>query len=290
MHARVSFVLSCALCLALTAGAQVISDVHFFPGAARLAGEPPSQWVSDVSVANLMETPVEIGFLFLPEKTEHGMFDIVFEEEYRYQLEPRETRLFQDVLGTVYGFTRDIKGGLLVTCDPEMLGGSPSEEDINILATMRTYDVSSPVGTYGQTIAATEYHDNSYRTPSFITGARNDDRFRSNLGIVNYSLEEVTVHYRVLDSSANVLAEGSKTLRSLSLNQWSFNRLGVGTVEGPLTVDLWLDEDDIRDPCMDAFEGGTAFMAYVSKVDADTQDAEFMYAAPSEVRTLNCDW
>ena len=31
-------------------------------------------------------------------------------------------------------------------------------------------------------------------------------------------------------------------------------------------------------------------MAYVSKVDSDTQDGEFMYAAPARVNAVECDW
>ena len=46
------------------------------------------------------------------------------------------------------------KGTLLVTCSREMLQPDPppSGDYLYILATMRTYDVSSPLGTDGQTI------------------------------------------------------------------------------------------------------------------------------------------
>ena len=47
----------------------------------------------------------------------------------------------------------------------------------------------------------------------------------------------------------------------------------------PPTVELWLDPDDmVEDPC--AAEFTTGFLAYVSKVDNGTGDAEYLTAAP----------
>ena len=67
---------------------------------------------------------------------------------------------------------------------------------------------------------------------------------------------------------------------SLSMRQWSFSKLGVGTVEGPLIVELWFDQSSVPlDPCTDF---ANAFGGYVSKVDEYTQDAEFMFAVPGE--------
>jgi hypothetical protein len=288
MGARQLFAASCILCVAFAAAGQEIEDVQFFPGVARLAGEPPSQWVSDVAVANLNEFDITVGLLFLRERRAHGVDDITIPPAYRFQLGPRETRVFEDVLRTVFGIDSDTKGGLLVTSSDELMGTS-NGEDTRILATMRTYDVSSPVGTYGQTIPATNFVVNSSGWASFVTGARNDARFRSNLGLVNLSLEQVTIGFQIRRSDGTVVAGGTRSLESLSLNQWTFARLGVGTVEGPLTVDLWLDSYDGRDPCLDMFDGGTAFMAYVSKVDSSTQDAEFMYAAPTWLSEIECD-
>ncbi|RLB37128.1 MAG: hypothetical protein DRH30_13715 [Deltaproteobacteria bacterium] len=270
--------------------AQEIDNSHLFPGVARLPGQPPSQWVSDVTVNNLHGFEIEIGFMFFAERTEHGIDDFVFPPEHRFQLAPRETRLFEDVLATVFGLD-NAKGALLVTCSREMLEPDPppGEDDLYILATMRTYDVSSPLGTYGQTIPANNFIINSSGEQSFITGALNSGLFRSNLGIINLSLDEVTFHYRIMKPVSTIVAQGTKTLASLWVQQWSFNSLGVGTVNGPLTVDLWIDPDDVKPRCLDTFDGGAGFLAYVSKVDSRTQDAEFMYAAPAFVAERECD-
>jgi len=289
MRTAALIALLCLLIAPQLVGAQELNDTHLLPGAARLPGQAPSQWVSDVTVANLHAFALEIGFLFVPERIGHGVEDIVFPPEHRFTLAARETRVFADVVASVFGLD-NVKGAVLVTCNPELLASSlPGDEDYSIIATMRTYDVSSPLGTYGQTIPANNFVLNTSSLQSFVTGAVNDGVFRSNLGIFNQTLDEVTVHYRVLRGAATIEAEGSKTLPSLSVRQWSFASLGVGDVDGPLTVDLWLDPANVQDWCLEFFDGGAAFIAYVSKVDSRTQDAEFMYAAPAFVADRECD-
>ena len=286
MRAKCLLVACCVLGVAVTAGSQQVDSTHIFPGAARLPGQPPSQWVSDVTVNNLQPEPIIVGMLFLPERTEHGLFDILIPQNQRFTLGPRETRRFEDVLQTVFGVDQG-KGLVLVTAEPELLQLPPAGEDVLIVASMRTYDVSSPLGTYGQSIPANNFILNTSELPSFITGAVNDGDYRSNLGIINISLETVTVHYRIFSSTA-IVATGSRQLRSLENKQWSFNQLGVGAVDGPLTVDLWFDPEDVRDWCLDMTEGGTGFAAYVSKVDSRTQDAEYLWAASAWVQDMDC--
>jgi hypothetical protein len=111
------------------------------------------------------------------------------------------------------------------------------------------------------------------------TGARNDGSFRSNLGVVSLSiLTEIRVHYRILDADGTVLAEGERTIPRATIKQWSFQELGVGQVDGPLTVELWMDPTSATpDPCNSDFPALLA--GYVSKVDNGTGDAEFIMAA-----------
>jgi len=229
-----------------------------------------------------------VGFLYLPERTEHGFLDLVIPENQRFTLGPRETRLFQDVLQTIFDVDGD-KGMVLVTCEREMLQLPPGDDDLYIVASMRTYDVSSPQGTYGQSIPSNNFILNTSGQPSFITGAVNNSDFRTNLGLINVSLEEVRIHFRIFSATA-IVAEGSRVLRSLENKQFSFTQLGVGNVQGALTVDLWLDPDDVRDPCVDMMEGGTSFAAFASKVDSRTQDAEFLWASSAWVAEVECDW
>jgi len=288
MRMNVLIVVGCMLWFSVVADAQQVESTHIFPGAARLAGQPPSQWVSDISVNNLHADEIVVGFLYLPERTEHGFLDLVIPENQRFTLGPRETRLFQDVLQTIFDVDGD-KGMVLVTCEREMLQLPPGDDDLYIVASMRTYDVSSPQGTYGQSIPSNNFILNTSGQPSFITGAVNNSDFRTNLGLINVSLEEVRIHFRIFSATA-IVAEGSRVLRSLENKQFSFTQLGVGNVQGALTVDLWLDPDDVRDPCVDMMEGGTSFAAFASKVDSRTQDAEFLWASSAWVAEVECDW
>jgi hypothetical protein len=271
MRRKLLFIAACVLCVALTAGAQVIEEFQFFPVVARTAGagDPPTRWVTDLTVHNVENSEVRVGVQFFSADRTESLDE---PEQGSFTLGPRETRTFEDVLSDLFGYTTDVKGSL-------MLQG----EDGEILATTRTYNVGSPEGTYGQTIPWNWLVANSFSTPSIVTGARNDSRFRSNLGIVNFSEEGVTMRYRVLNSSNDVLVEGGRDLDMFSMNQWSFNKLGVGNVDGPLTVEVRFDEDSASPvPCLEPPESNY-FIAYVSKVDGNptgTGDAEFIYAAP----------
>jgi len=83
-----------------------------------------------------------------------------------------------------------------------------------------------------------------------------------------------------------------KDLGVMDMNQWSFRNLGVPRViEGPLTVELSLDPEDIAgDPCQIEEDDYVMFVAYATKVDgnpAGSGDGEFIYATPLE--RIECD-
>ncbi len=168
-----------------------------------------------------------------------------------------------------------------------------------MLATTRTYNVGSEVGTFGTAVPTVQFSDaflNGGQSISLITGVNNDENFRSNLGIVNFSFAEVpiTVHYQFLDQNGLPIpgASGSKDLDEFDMNQWSFKKLGVPSViEGPLTVELWLDPEDIPgDLCEIEEDDFVVFVAYATKVDGNptgSGDGVFIYATPLE--RIECD-
>lgn len=287
MHRRFFVVAVLVLIVAVSAHSQEMAPTQFFPIVAHTtgAGEPPTQWATDLVINNLSAHTVAVGLQFFPAGQANAIdpnFPI------RIDLSVRETVLYEDVLSTYFGYDRNITGMLLVTCDPDMMLASGNQYSDMILATTRTYNVGSPQGTFGQTVPSLRPMANAYSGQSFVTGARNDGRFRSNLGIANLSLQSATIHYRILIGQARVLAQGTKTLPAMTVGQWSFFQLGVGRFEGAMTVDLWLDPDDVMpDPCLSPWPN--MFMAYVSKVDGNPQgtgDAEFLYATPTQ--TLSC--
>ncbi len=286
---RVSFWAAILLVTVVSpAPAQEVAPTQFFPIVARTsgAGQPPTQWVTDLVINNLSGHAVNVGLQFFPAGQPNAIdpnFPI------RITLGVRETVLYDDVLSTFFGYDRNVTGMLLVTCDPGFMLASGNQYSDRILATTRTYNVGSPEGTFGQTVPSLRAMANAFSGQSFVTGAVNNSRFRSNLGIANLSLQTATIHFRVMTGVAQILAQGTRTLNAMTVGQWSFSQLGVGQVEGALTVDLWLDPDDVMpDPCLSPWPN--MFMAYVSKVDGNpegTGDAEFLYATP--VQMLNCE-
>jgi hypothetical protein len=269
-----------AVLLSSPADAQEIAHTQFFPILARTAGVGGTQWVTDLTVHNMTDDQLTVGVQFLEADTAN-VFNPSFPD--RFTLAPRETLLIADVLHELFGFDTDIKGAMLVTVDPSLIASNPAGAEI--LATTRTYNVGDPAGTFGQTVPSLSRAINASATTSVVTGAINSTRFRSNLGILNMSLfTTLHVHYRVLNGDGDTVADGVKAIDPASVKQWSFQQLGVSKQNGPLTVELWMDPDDVLpDPCATQFPN--MFTAYVSKVDGNpdgTGDAEFIYAAPND--------
>jgi hypothetical protein len=274
-----------ALFATIPLSAQEIAHSQFFPILARTAGAGGTQWVTDMTIHNATDSELVVGVVFL-EADVANVFNPAFPT--RFNLAPRETRLFTDVLNALFGFDTDIKGAMLVTVDPARISGNPAGAEI--LATTRTYNTGNPAGTFGQTVPALGRTINAAATTSIVTGVINSTRFRSNLGVASLSLiSAIRVHYRVIDGADDIVSEGMKTIQPASVSQWSLQSLGVPKSDGPLSIELWLDPGDvIPDPCSINFPN--MFIAYVSKVDGNpdgTGDAEFIYAAPND--PYNCD-
>lgn len=282
---RRSIVLAAALGVAVSAAGQEVFPIQFFPVVARGAGLAGTQWVTDLTIHNPIPQPVTVGMQFFP-ANQDNLFNPFFPT--RVTLQPGETVMVADVLQHTFGHTGDIKGGLVLVSSAQFIPGNP--EEARVLAVTRTYNVGSPEGTFGQTVPSMITAMNVGWASSFITGARNDGAFRSNLGIGSSSvIAPIRVHYRIIAADGSVLVEGSKMIRVASMSQWSFDQLGVGTIDGALTVELWLDPASASpDPCADDIPPG--FLAYVSKVDNGTGDAEFLNSAPMAPFLCAWDW
>jgi hypothetical protein len=293
---RVRVLLAMVLMFGVVApgAAQSVDETQIFPVVAHTegAGDPPTSWRSDLTVHNVMDDELTVGVFFLPFNQGNDPEEGEMEE---LILGPRETLTIEDVIVDLFGITEDTSGALLLQCDAETFPSNP--EDAAMLATTRTYTVGSALGTFGTAVPAVDLSGrilNAGQSISLITGARNDSDYRSNLGIVNISFSglPITVHYRFLDEEGSVIASGSKDLLEYTGGQWSFRRLGVPRViEGPLTVELWLDPEDIAgDPCELPEDDLNLFVAYATKVDgnpAGSGDGEFIYAASLE--DVECD-
>jgi len=293
---RLKVCLTTVLVLAVVApgAAQMVNETQFFPVVAHTsgAGDPPTSWRSDLTVHNPMDADLTVGVMFFRSgqlAEWDGKYTVTL------TLGARETRTVEDVVATLFGITANSKGSLLLECDDSIFPSNPDESVM--LATTRTYNVAIEIGTFGTAVPVVQFADsfiNVGQSISLITGVNNDEDFRSNLGIINFSFAEVpiTVHYRFLDDDGTEIASGSEDLDLFDMKQWSFNRLGVpAVVEGPLTVELWLDPDDIPgDPCEIEEDDLVVFVAYATKVDGNptgSGDGVFIYATPLE--RIECD-
>ena len=268
-----------ALLIAIPASAQFVTDLAAIPVAARGPGLQGTRWVTDLTIYNPMDHPMNVVLAFLPaDHNNHG------NENLRpLHLEPHETVIFSDVISSLFELDEDIKGIVTINC------GSPTlnnPEGSVFQAVARIYNTGGGDGTYGQTVPALLTVLNVGQSSSVITGARNDEDYRTNLGICGMTAsDELEIHYRITAADGSVVIEDSRVVHTYSLSQWSFEELGVDVADGPLSVELWLDPDQVDDdPCGDPYVN--AFFAYVSKVDNLTGDAEFIYA--STTGPLSC--
>ena len=289
MRVRVILAMVLAFGVVAPGAAQIVNETQFFPVIAHTegAGDPPTSWRSDLTVHNVLYEELTVGVMFLPfnrgNDAEEGEMEEII-------LDPKETLTIEDVIVDLFGIAENTSGALLLMCDAETFPSN--SEEAAMLATTRTYTVGSALGTFGTAVPAVPFSGrilNAGQSISLITGARNDSDYRSNLGIVNISFTglAITVHYRFLDQDGSVIATGSKDLLEYSGGQWSFRSLGVPRViEGPLTVELWLDPNHIAgDPCELEEDDLNLFVAYATKVDGNPSgsgDGEFIYAASLE--------
>lgn len=294
MRLKVCLITVLALSVVVPGAAQMVNETQFFPVVAHTAGagDPPTSWRTDLTVHNVMDAELTVGVMFFRSgklAEWDGTYTVTL------TLGARETQTVEDVVATLFGITANSKGSLLLECDDSIFPSNP--DGAVMLATTRTYNVGSEVGTFGTAVPTVQYSDaflNGGQSASAITGVNNDENFRSNLGIVNFSFAGVpiTVHYRFLDEDGVEIASGSKDLDAFDMNQWSFKKLGVPSViEGPLTVELWLDPEDIPgDPCEIEEDDLVVFVAYATKVDGNptgSGDGVFIYATPLE--RIECD-
>ncbi|HVN33067.1 MAG TPA: hypothetical protein VMT45_13885 [Thermoanaerobaculaceae bacterium] len=263
--------------------AQFVADFHPFPVVAHTAGagNPPTFWKSDVFVYNPGDSVLTIGFRFFPTgqaNTFDGTFPVT------RVLGANESLRIEDIVATMFGFTGNQKGALIVSCSPKTFPTNPAGS--RIVATTRNYNTGSSLGTFGQDIPSCLFYWNSSKELSVSTGGQQDEQFRTNMGIASFSPKPITVWYRIRNARGLVVANGSEPIQPYSMGQWSLASLGVTNQTGPLTAEFWLDPDDVTpDPCSEP-DRTNVFVAYLSKVDGNpngTGDGDHLYAIPSTV-------
>ncbi len=286
MRNRITFLSSAALAAALIAGpaaAQMAMSVHIVPVVVKASGYAGTDWRSDLAISNLGDAAVTVGLAYFPEKRDNT-WDMTF--PVTVNIGARGTLAVQDVIGSLFpSYGSSTKGALLVMV--ENSGGGT--ESPRLAVTSRAYNAADPERTYGQTVPSTQLGIVSGEGVAVMTGVRQDDRFRTNIGVVNLSVAMLpTPHFprlkariTVYDGDGSVVFDGVKEIESLSLRQWNLEKdLGVTNLTAG-RVEVRVDPStEGYDPCGVSYgfmgtAAAPALLAYYSKVDNATGDAEF---------------
>jgi hypothetical protein len=253
--------------------AQIVSPIQVVPVVAKVAGGGDTDWRSDLAITNLADVAAQVGINFYREETANSQSLLIFDRTVTIQ--PGATLQVEDVLGTWFPAEGNTKGFLLIVS----LGALVDEGLGGLAISSRTYNAANPNATYGQGVPGTIISVLIGPGRIVMPGARNDDRFRSNVGVLNGGAQSVDVVITIFDENGNQVAQRTRNVKSLSLGQWSLSSLGVGNLSGG-RVDVRLAASALpADPCQYEIDFGLpvgVIMAYLSKVDNATADAEFV--------------
>jgi len=272
-----------AVVVAAPAAAQMAMSVHIVPVVVKASGYAGTDWRSDLAISNLSDARTTVGLAYFPANQDNTW---LMTYPVTVDIPARGTLQVEDVLGTLFPeYGSNTKGALLVVVE-DSAGGS---EEPRLAVTSRAYNAADPQRTYGQTVPSTQLGIVSGEGVSVMTGIRQDSRFRTNIGVVNLSstlyptphFPRLQARIRIYDGSGSIVYDGVREVESLSLRQWNLERdfgvtgLSAGRVE--VSVD---PSSEGYDPCATSYgflgtSASPALIAYYSKVDNATGDAEF---------------
>lgn len=257
------------------AQAQMVSPIQILPVVAKLAGAAGTDWMTSMSVSNVTDETVNVTAMFFRENTNNQPFA---GPEHSFSLAAGRTTTVDDLLGSWFAGQGNTKGFLILLA--EASGGG---DDALIAATARVFNNANPNATYGQAVSSNLTAFVFGRGTAVMPGARWDGRARSNVGVVNLAFQPLDVVVTTYDAAGAMVSSVNRQVNTFSLAQWSLSQLGVSNLSPPGRVEVMVDPASIDwDPC-DPLTWGPGmspglFMAYMSKVDQATGDAEFAYA------------
>ena len=276
MKTKISLALTAAVfALSVPSQAQIAAPIHILPVIAKVSGAANTDWVTSLSVSNVGDLEGDVSALFFRESQSNIPFLNPTEV---FSLEPGKTLSVTDVLGSWFPTQGDTKGFLVLLAEPS----DGSEEVVMLTSAGRIFNNADPSATYGQTVPSTLLSLAVAPGVSVMPGAQWDDAVRTNVGVLNLTLRPLDVLVTIYDADGAVLATATRRIRTFSLGQWSLAQLGVENLGTPGLVEVSVDPDTITwDPCyegtdLDLDDLGGLFMAYMSRVDQVTGDAEFV--------------
>lgn len=265
------------------------AEAVIIPAVAKTSGAGGSFWQSDLFIFNPNSFPIKITLQFIPSGTQGSASNPII-VEVPQTVAAGNTLTIKDVLGTYFPSYQ--VGALIVW------GENTAGQEAIILVNSRTYTPDPEnIGTFGQGIPGIPwyyYGDENYAEEGldklYLWGLDQNDKYRTNLGILNISdrLTE-TISIKVYSPSNNLVGEIPVTLGPLAHYQINgiLTQLGV---EGEgykaiIEVSSYIDNDPSNpDPII------PAVMAYASKVDNGLNDPTYIEAAFSVMPDIDCIW
>ncbi|MFN7990287.1 MAG: choice-of-anchor V domain-containing protein [Thermoanaerobaculia bacterium] len=219
------------------------------PSSARASGAGGAFWTTDLVLTNAGTETATLSLKFLGHEGAGASGP-----EAMYVLPPRATRIFADVLSSVFAREADW-GPILVRSTTAALAVQGT-----------TWTASPGGGTYGQSVPALAEAEMVGTTPKAIAGVRQDSAFRTNLVLANPLETAATVEVTLL------LADGTTAVtRSVDLGPWDVSQLNVAADLGVtgLTGGSFL---------LTGKTPGGAVAAYASVIDSTTADPRSVLA------------
>ncbi len=265
------------------------AEAVIIPAVAKTEGAGGSYWQSDLYIFNPNNFPIKVKLqLIVSGVSGSGPNPIIVQVPQTIGAGGSYT--IKDVLGTYFsGY--DV-GALIVW------GENTTGQEANILVNSRTYTPDPEnKGTFGQGIPGIPWYyygdpqySDKYLDKLYLWGLEQNDKYRTNLGILNISdrLTE-TISIKVYSSSNTLIGEIPVTLNPMAHYQINgiLSQLGV-TGEGykaVIEITSWEDNDPSNpNPIL------PAFMAYASKVDNGVNDPTYIEASFSAMPDIDCIW
>ncbi len=240
------------------------------PASASVSGFGNTHWTTDLSIH--FPGPQSYTFVIV-ELIPTGGEGIGEERPERYLLsmDQNATLVMDDVLGQ--HFPDHDLAGLVVSS----MAGSDGVTDLRVVSRTST-PVGFDGGTMGQGIASSSRLEMS--DPVVVAGIEGTDAYRTNLGLVNLSMNiRATFEVAVLDASGAVAGTVERTLEPWSHIQINLllNELGLSGSGYTAIVTMTSSENLYTHPTE---SWNPSFLAYGSKVDQYTGDPTFIEGVP----------
>ncbi len=232
--------------------AQSPAPVLYVPGIAGITGFGDAFFRSEISIANSGQGPAAVTVTFLEHDRDNSSAPTA-----RFVLGPYETLHMDDALFALFGLT-ETYGALRIQSD--------SSPGVTVFERILT-DATRTAGTVGQQVEALA--EEQLVSRGSLLGVRQDDAFRTNVGLVNPHAASTTAALRLIAPPATELGTATVVVPPQGYVQRNLAALFPG-VDLPEGVALSLRVDG----------GGRFLLAFASVIDNASQDPTFYPEQP----------